>query len=44
MRRSIEEIKAARRAREAADASAASWLHSLNRTKEYALKHGIDLE
>lgn len=34
----------ARRVREAADESAASWLWSLNRTKQYALKHGIELE
>ena len=37
-------INAARRAREAADESAASWLWSLNRTKQYALKHGIKLD
>lgn len=37
-------IDAARRAREAADEQAASWLRSLNSTKAYAYKHGIDLE
>ena len=37
-------INAARRAREAADEQAESWLHSLNRTKQYALKHGIKLD
>lgn len=37
-------LNAARYAREIAEDRAASWLQSLNQTKAYAMKHGIELE